>query len=274
MFWAQGQDSTMPPLNQRCIQQWRVLNPTWDVRVLDETTMEEVTPAVGEFLRKHENTTRSGSMLSQVSNLLRLSLLERFGGVWADASLLPVSPLDHFIWRAIQPSGFFTYRFKKVTGGKPRRRAAVTWFLASLPGHELVRRWQAEYMEHWEKSQTVEHFSCHESLVRVLEVDDSARRLFEAMPFVDERLPHAALDFQACLDGWQRGKPAPHVLKRPGQRQAILELGRENRHLAMPSDQWWEAYHRIVSRRLERGEHHCEIAHALKSAGPRELRLS
>ena len=72
------------------------------------------------------------------SDLLRLALLERHGGVWADATLWCARPLDAWIDDATAPTGFFAYT-------QPTRdRPADNWFLAAAPGSRIISRWRSE----------------------------------------------------------------------------------------------------------------------------------
>ena len=78
--WFQGQDSA-PPLVRRCLASWATRNPGWDLRVLDQASFEE-------FVELPDLTGKRLSLAS-LSDLLRVHLLARFGGVWVTLPLLP-----------------------------------------------------------------------------------------------------------------------------------------------------------------------------------------
>ena len=119
---------------------------------------------------------------SMQSEILRLELLSRYGGVWADSSVLPVRPLDEWLANLVSPTGFWsttqpkggnpvgsvlTKRLPGSTtclslphGFTPRARCDATWvysqykeyqhvntwFLAvERPHHPLIDAWLAEY---------------------------------------------------------------------------------------------------------------------------------
>ena len=128
MFWAQG-EAAAPLVVRRCIESWRRHNPGWEIRVLDTDMAAALvdTSDVPAFLpmRCH-------------ANMLRLRLLRRFGGVWADATVLCHRPLDG--WLPLQAaSGFFV--FSRPGPG----RSFDNWFVASEPEGTLVSAWEESY---------------------------------------------------------------------------------------------------------------------------------
>lgn len=112
MFWEQGEAqlkglasnaSSRYREDHRCVLGWRRLNPTWEVRLLDRDEAERLAPLYAKQAGKPEVTP------ALRSDLLRLELLSRYGGVWADVSACPTQPLDSWLTEAVRPSGYFTY---------------------------------------------------------------------------------------------------------------------------------------------------------------------
>ena len=68
----------MPKLNQICLKAWEELNPSWHFHFLDESDVISLLPEI-EALICTQNKNRSNAAKS---DLIRLLLLERFGGVW------------------------------------------------------------------------------------------------------------------------------------------------------------------------------------------------
>lgn len=132
IYWEQGEDQA-PYLVRRCIQSWRDHNPGWDVRVLDR-----------------EGVAKYAESLEQVdalpvrfrSNLLRLQLLARHGGVWADATALCHRPLDGWLPLIAGQTGFFAFR------GPYYDRWLDSWFIAAHPQNELINQWVESYHQY------------------------------------------------------------------------------------------------------------------------------
>jgi hypothetical protein len=120
MLWLQGFDDA-PPVPRACIESWRACNPGWDVTALSADTLADWVSPILLGPRARNLTPQ------QLSDLVRLDLLARYGGVWADATCYCIRPLDEWL-PACAASGFFAF-------ARPRRdRLLSNWFLASEAG--------------------------------------------------------------------------------------------------------------------------------------------
>jgi hypothetical protein len=104
------------------------MNPDWEIRFLAKEDLSEhfdldalTDGAVGRISPQH------------VADLVRINLLQRHGGVWADATCLCMVPLDDWIHEHAR-SGFFAF-------SRPRPdRLISNWFLAAEKDFPLVSR--------------------------------------------------------------------------------------------------------------------------------------
>ncbi|MEE4238610.1 MAG: capsular polysaccharide synthesis protein [Anderseniella sp.] len=129
IFWMQG-ELAAPELVKRCIASWRKLNPCWETVVLDENNYQDYV----DIGIKQDDFRQLG--IPMRSDLLRLALLDRYGGVWVDATVLCWLPLDLFVHAYVSGSGFFA--FSRSRG----ERVISSWFLAAIPNHPIIRRWK------------------------------------------------------------------------------------------------------------------------------------
>ena len=103
MYWHQGWDDA-PPIVQACRNSWERLNPGYEVRALDRHSMfEHVDLPAGV------GPDRDDLTLTKLSNVIRLRLLARHGGVWADATVLCAWPLDDWLPHRLG-EGFFAFK--------------------------------------------------------------------------------------------------------------------------------------------------------------------
>ena len=129
IFWAQGEEKA-PFLVQNCIKSWKINNEDWDVRIIDKDYINNYVdiPHISENLPFRFS-----------ANILRLKLLEKFGGVWADATTYCHKPLSEWMPILGGQSGFFTFR------GPYFDRWIDNWFIASCPQHPLIKAWASDY---------------------------------------------------------------------------------------------------------------------------------
>ena len=135
-FWDAGLEAA-PPLARACVGSWRRANPGWTLVALDRTSLTDYRDFANGI-----DLTRRDLDVQKISNLLRLYLLTRFGGVWVDATVFCTQPLDAWLDRYIG-NGFFAFK----DPGTDRRLSS--WFLASVPDHPLVEEWRRRFAGHF-----------------------------------------------------------------------------------------------------------------------------
>lgn len=133
-FWYQGL-SDAPFLVKKCIASWADKNPGWEVIVLDRHNLKQYMPADFPY-----DVLVNKLPIVKFSNAVRLQLMTTYGGVWVDATILCVNPLDSWIHES-NTSGFFMF---SITG---QERIIATWFLACQPNNYLVTQLKNKYID-------------------------------------------------------------------------------------------------------------------------------
>lgn len=176
LFWDKGL-SAAPEIVRLCVASWSEMNPDWEVIVLDGAAAEGILP---------RSRLRPDISVNHYSDILRTELLLREGGVWADATCLCAAPLDHWIGMLFQQTDFFAF-------DRPGRdRQISTWFLASVPGNALMRRWnemQTLYWAPWRRSE-VPYFASHALFEYLVRFDPRMRRAWSGVPKLSAEPPH------------------------------------------------------------------------------------
>ena len=150
-YWN-SDPAKIPDLIRRCIQTWRDSNPGYRITVLSDADLTASGPAgvdlTGpDFQKFRDNPAR-------FSDLVRLHVLARHGGIWMDASIICTRPLD---WvQAVAAKGdaggnpldlvaYYTdYNTDKAMCATSR--ALESWFLAAPPGSRFVVDWRDEFL--------------------------------------------------------------------------------------------------------------------------------
>lgn len=130
LLWAQGLDRA-PPVPRACIDSWFKHNPDWEITLLNAETLRDwANPVLCEAKARSLPSYR-------LSELARVDLLARYGGVWADATCYCMKPLNDWLPSCLR-SRFFAF-------ARPGRdRVMSSWFLASRPGGHIPHRmWDA-----------------------------------------------------------------------------------------------------------------------------------
>ncbi len=138
MYWHQGWDNA-PDLVRRCAGTWRDHNPSWRIHMLDETTLSGAItmPPIVASLRP---------ALPHLSDIIRVCLLRKYGGVWADATLWCMRPLDSWIDSVTSPANFFAYDRPGLD------RPISNWFLSASENSLIVNALHRGLMHLYKKT--------------------------------------------------------------------------------------------------------------------------
>lgn len=136
MAWLQGL-SNAPEHVQKIVNLWIKLNPGWELQCLEQHEVDSIILDLG--------INPTGLTPQVKTDLARTQLLVKYGGVWADASLLPIAGLDEWLHTKMA-SGFFAY----TSTGDPNL-VLQNWFLAANKGNELVSLWLENYVDYFDE---------------------------------------------------------------------------------------------------------------------------
>lgn len=138
MVWLQGWDRA-PEVVTHCRRSWEHHNPTWEIHFLDNTNLSDYVD-LDDFSHLHDILPPNG-----FSDIVRIYLLKRHGGVWSDATCFCCRPLDEWLYVYLD-SGFFAF-------DRPAEdRMISSWFLAATPGNRLVETYCRATRNYWLKN--------------------------------------------------------------------------------------------------------------------------
>jgi hypothetical protein len=177
ILWLQGWDNA-PAIAQASRASWTNRNPGWCVQALDRSCLTRFLPAA-DVARMLELDQPAEAL----SDMIRLELLDRYGGVWADATTNCARPLDDWLAQAM-PQGFAA-----LSRPGPDRMIS-TWFLAAEKGSEIVERWRAATHAYWQdRKERGSYFWVHELFAECHAEESGFRRLWDACPTIPAANP-------------------------------------------------------------------------------------
>ena len=129
------------------------------------------------------------------SDILRIVLLERHGGVWVDATAYCILPLDGWLPPLMQ-ADFFGF------SNCGRSASVASWFLASQPSSLLICSWRECADRYWELVDTAhQYFWVHQLFSRAVHKDSRTRQIYNCMPRVDASGPLSVQRFAEARGG-------------------------------------------------------------------------
>lgn len=120
MLWLQGIEKA-PSIVRTCYESWVFHNPGWTIKVLEQSDVEALVPEITEVIGDNVDVIIRPS----VSDIIRINLLKTYGGVWVDATLFCLKPLDDWLFTKLDKDGFFMFT-------EPcKDKLASSWFIAA-----------------------------------------------------------------------------------------------------------------------------------------------
>ena len=138
ILWIQGFNNA-PLVVSKCVQSWKHHNPDWNVVLLDKNNLNEWIDT--SFMNKKMK-------MCHKSDIIRVLLLQKYGGVWADSTTFCNRPLHDWL---PTKEGFFA--FYNSTGNT----MISNWFLYAKKHNYIITKWRdatLNYYNHHEKAHT------------------------------------------------------------------------------------------------------------------------
>ncbi|WP_033196670.1 capsular polysaccharide synthesis protein [Agromyces italicus] len=180
-YWHQG-FSQAPAIVRRCHESMQQHTAPGRLHELDASNLGFYSGLPAQVIRD------VGANYTHLSDLIRLDVLSRFGGVWLDATcLLTGDAIDSE--PALTRQEFFVFNYSGPRIG--------TWFMASRPGAYSILMLREAMLLWWERERRLlDYFQLHYTLEMLYWFDERFAAEWDAS---EHRHPRAALALQAAL---------------------------------------------------------------------------
>ncbi len=144
--WLQGYDEA-PIVIQKCIDSIKKYSKGQNFCFITMQNYQEYVEIPDYLLRKLENGMITFTFFSDI---LRLLLLDRYGGLWVDATVFCMGDFKGLYHN----SDFFTFRITDKNDG----RVAASWFIYSVKGHLFIKETLSLLLRYCMESEKMEHY--------------------------------------------------------------------------------------------------------------------
>jgi len=148
MFWDEGLENS-PYVVKRCERSWVEKNPSYNFIFLDKQNVKKYIDL--EWLRSSKVPITKQAF----SDILRITLLKKYGGIWVDATCYCNKPLNSWLHKHCFSNMF---AFSNPTN----LRASASWFLYCEENNILINKWEEKTREFWtNRSEPYQYFWFH-----------------------------------------------------------------------------------------------------------------
>ncbi len=189
--WLQGEEN-MPELVKACTDSVKKYNSKY-VLITNEN-VEQYIP-VPDYIK--EKFLSGIIPAAQYSDIIRLMLLKKYGGVWLDSTIYETDKLP----KEAYESEFFTLRnhaglcFDKIKTFKDLEIMSnyfnrpimlpSSWFISSSPENIIINGWLKLLLEYWKNENSLtDYFIMDYFFVLLLLSNDICRKIFESIPTI------------------------------------------------------------------------------------------
>jgi hypothetical protein len=184
IYWHQGWDNA-PEICKTCLASWESKNPGWTVQKLSRDTLDKYIDLPHDIPEiEHKNIT-----FTSLSDIIRIFLLEKFGGIWVDSTLACKIPLDEWIHL------YNEYDF--LAFSKPAKdRLVSSWFLMAKQGSYIIKKWKEKTLHYWQnRSSSDEYFWFHYQFNELYSSDMKFKEIWDNTPVMSADPPHAIIPY-------------------------------------------------------------------------------
>ena len=139
-IWTYWDSEELPDFVSKCIDKWRRLHPDWSIIVLNPKNLKDYLPETDIFKLKFADTK------PRQSDFVRLHILAKYGGVWADASVVPTRSWDWVIDEQKKKGSDFIGYYRQGATTKSEYPVIESWFFACPKGSNFVSKLRDEMM--------------------------------------------------------------------------------------------------------------------------------
>lgn len=139
-IWSYWHSESQPQVATKCMNNWRTLNPKFQINMLhagnvcDFITERKLPDNFHELVHQHQ------------ADWVRLALLEQYGGIWLDSSILLTAPLDWVISKQGQAGvEYVGFDIDEWRVDESKRPVIENWFMASTKSSSFIRAWTEEF---------------------------------------------------------------------------------------------------------------------------------
>ena len=189
--WWQGEEN-MPNLVKTCTESVKKHNKNHKIVIIDSNNYKDYISLPDYITDKYEKGIIT---ITQLSDIIRLMLLEKYGGAWIDSTILETDTLPPETFTR----EFFTYKntlglcFDKVKDMKDLEIMSnflnrpmmlpSTWFISSFSKNIVISGWLRLLLEYWKyEEKLVDYFITDFFFVLLLLNNQICRQIFAEMP--------------------------------------------------------------------------------------------
>ena len=159
LLWLQGWENA-PILQKKVLSSWIKHNSDWNIIKLDYNNLKEYDLNI-DYIYNNNKQIKA----QHISDIVRISILKKYGGIWADATCLCLKPINNLYEESLLHSNSFMYY--RPNGGSELSHCLYCFIIANTNSY-IIDKWK-EYIDYyWKNNNYTNNYFITEKLVTEL----------------------------------------------------------------------------------------------------------
>lgn len=182
-LWLQGEENA-PEIVKTCLSSIKKHTNKREIIILTKDCWQNYIE-LPHFIMDKFN--RGIITYTHFSDILRICLLEKYGGTWIDATVL----LTDTTPSKITDSNFFAFAVPKDSFYK-NFHLTSSWFIHAKPNHIIIKSLKYALFNYWKNENTlIDYFLLHLLLKKLVDNNPKLKEVWENTPKISNTAPHA-----------------------------------------------------------------------------------
>lgn len=181
--WLQGEEHA-PQLVKHCLSSIRRNAGDYEVQLITNNNLEsfvDIPPYIKSKLEKRQ------MQFATYSDYIRIALLEKYGGIWTDATTFFTSGIP----KEITSAPLFCFQ-KSCLSQSPILMSS--WFLVADANNRIIQMTKYLFEQYWQRENHLcNYYLFHLLFSLVAEYDQENRQCWQNMPYVSNVYPHVLM---------------------------------------------------------------------------------
>lgn len=181
-LWLQGESST-PPIVKKCLSSVKKYIPEREIILLTENTWQNYI-VLPDFIMSKFN--QGIITYTHFSDILRICLLEKYGGTWIDSTVLLTAPVPS----KIMDANFFAFAVPNDSA-YTNYHLTSSWFIHAKPNHLIIKSLKHALFNYWKNENIlINYFLLHLLLRGLVDSNPKLNELWKTTPLIFNKAPH------------------------------------------------------------------------------------
>lgn len=152
IFWGYWHDPhNIPNVVNECFISWRRNYPTYSIIIVNNNT-------ISKYINRDELPNKFEEIKAHQmrSDFIRLALLKKYGGIWIDASILMMKPIEPIWLDHKYDLAVFNQPLHEIKGrGK---LVPENWFISAPKNSKIIKLWKDEFTHGVDDFNTIDDY--------------------------------------------------------------------------------------------------------------------